>query len=310
MEMKNSVLVFAAAAAFMMVCGCAFTPTSMPVMPRDNDTYVDKDAATLKKEKKFRLAIYVSHGDYARTGNIAKASESSLTSVFADFAFFQIVDRSSAEAVQKEKFFSGEDIDQEVFKAADVIITAKLNGFNAVTESQIGQYRTYQVSGSVDFRFFSASNPTEAKLVKNITKSYSSATGTDFDAVAMQTAQECAKGFAQELGRRYAPPARVLETRGNCEAAMVSFGTNYGAIKGSKVEFFDFVDRSDVMPGKTREPRVVATGTVRLSDVGTCWVEVDNHETVQVKRGHYVRLSADQSRGIMDNLKDVSSSIK
>ena len=312
----NKLMVVADAAMLgAMLAGCAFTPTTMPVEARDNAMYEDGGAKDQKKETKFRLAIYVSKGDYKKTGDIANALDSSLTSAFSDFAFFQIVDRSSAEAVQQEKFFAGEDVNEDLFRAADVIITAKLNGFNAVTESESldltgKKVKKYEVSGSVDFRFFSASNPTEAKLVKNITKSYSSASADDFGSLAMKTAQECAKTFAQELGCRYAPPARVLETRGNCKAAQVSFGSNYGAVAGSKVEFFEFVDRSAIIKGQTRVPQVITTGTVRISDLTSCWVEVDNYETVQVKCGHYVRLASDQSKGFMDGLKDSARSLK
>lgn len=300
----------------MVISGCAFAPHTMPVETRDNAMYEDADATGPIKEKKFRLAIYVSRGDYAKTGDIAKALDSSLTSAFSDFAFFQIVDRSSSEAVQQEKFFAGEDINDVGFQSADVIITAKLNGFNAITESESYNPFTkkteklYNVSGSVDFRFFHANKPTETKLAKNITKSYSSASPADFGAVALRTAQECAKAFAQELGCRYAPPARVLETRGNCQAAQVSFGSNYGAVPGSKVEIFEYVDHSAVIAGETRVPQVVTTGTVRLSELKTCWVEVDNYETVQVKRGHYVRLASDQSKGFMDGMKDSVRAIK
>ena len=313
--MNKLMMVAGVAMVGAMVTGCAFTPTTMPTFQRDNAMYEDGGAKDQKKESKFRLAIYVSQGDYKKTGDIAKALDSSLTSAFSDFAFFQIVDRSSAEAAQQEKFFAGEDVNEDLFKAADVIITAKLNGFNAVTESETIDFtghsvKKYVVSGSVDFRFFSASNPTEAKLVKNITKSYSSASADDFGALAMQAAQECAKTFAQELGSRYAPPARVLETRGNCQAAQVSFGSNYGAVAGSKVEFFEFVDRSAIIKGQTRVPQVITTGTVRISDLSTCWVEVDNYEEVQVKCGHYVRLASDQSKGFMDGLKDSARALK
>lgn len=299
-----------------MITGCAFNPNTMVAEPRDNAVWKDPGAKGPAEEQKFRLAIYVSRGDYKKTGDIATALDSSLTSALSDFAFFKIVDRSSSEAMQQEKFFSGEDLNANMFSAADVIVTAKLNGFNAITESETYNVITktmdkkYTVSGSVDFRFFSASKPTEAKLVKNITKTYASASPSDFSALAMNAAKECAKAFAQELGSRYAPPAPVLETRGNCQAALVAFGTNYGAVPGSKVEIFDYVDRSDVPGGEKRSPRVLTTGTVRSSEVKTCWVEVDNYDVVQVMKGHYVRLASDQSKGFMDGLKDGVRSLK
>ena len=314
--MKNLVGLAGVGLAALVTSGCAFTPHTMPVESRDNAVYVDEGAKGQVKEKKFRLAIYVSQGDYAKTGDIAKALDSSLTSAFSDFAFFQIVDRSSTEAVQQEKFFSGENLDETMFQAADVIITAKLNGFNAVTESETynpltnSKDKLYKVSGSVDFRFFHANKPSETKLAKNITKSYSSASASDFGAVALQAAQECAKAFAQELGCRYAPPARVLETRGNCHAAQASFGSNYGAVPGSKVEIFEFVDRSAIIKGQKRVPQVVATGTIRLAEIDTCWIEVDDYENVLVKQGHYVRLASDQSKGFIDGMKDGVRAIK
>ena len=56
------------------------------------------------------------------------------------------------------------------------------------------------------------------------------------------------------LTRRYAPIARVLETRGGCEVALVSMGTDSGLEAGMPVEFFEYVDHSDIVSGAERQP--------------------------------------------------------
>ena len=296
------------ASGMVLFSGCAVNPTTMPIGARDSATYVDQGAQEQFKEKKMRLAVAVSQGDYSKTGDLATALDSSLVSALSDFAFFTIVERSNVSALHREKILKGEQID-ELADAADFLISAKLNGFNQVVESTsynpvLKQNATsYTVNGSVDFRFYS-SNSGKTLMTKNITKSYSGSSQQDLAAAAMKIAQECAKAFAQELGSRYAPPVRIVETRGDAHVAQAAFGSNYGAVKGSKVEIFDYVDNSAIIKGQTRAPRVIATGVILSSDLTTCWIEIDDYEKVQVMRGHYVRLATDQSKGLLQGMTE------
>jgi len=97
--------------------------------------------------------------------------------------------------------------------------------------------------------------------------------------------------FTRLLTSRYAPTARVLETRGGGEVALVSIGTGSGLEPGMPVEFFEYADYSDVVSDSTRQARLVGRGEV-LPDLTstTAWVWVKDYDKVWIKRGHYVRV--------------------
>ena len=84
--------------------------------------------------------------------------------------------------------------------------------------------------------------------------------------------------------------------------AKITMGSNYGLVPGVKVEFFEYVDHSDLIEGATREPSPVGYGTVRESELNTAWAEVIDWENSYVKRGHYVKIAADQSKGFRESL--------
>ena len=106
--------------------------------------------------------------------------------------------------------------------------------------------------------------------------------------------------FSRLLTSRYAPTARVLETRGGGEVALVSMGANSGLEPGMPVEFFEYVDYSDLVADSTRQARLVGRGKV-LEDMtpATAWIWVNDYDKVWIKRGHYVRVP--EERGVPAN---------
>ena len=304
--------VLASGVALLVCAGCvAPKPESQPIDPnRDNLIYEDQGAVKQVKEEKSRVAIIVSQGDYKEAAGAAKALDSTLTSLISDFAFFQVAERSNLGALMQEGALAALNADGDnlpEIPEADYLITASMNAFQIVQRqtTPLGSSTPKTVADvfiSVDFRFYE----TESKRVilsKNIEKKYPGEDVSSAKSKAAVAAQECAKVFAMELGTRYAPPARVVETRGGGRVAHISMGTNYGVAKGAKVEFFQYVDNSAVIEGATRDPSVVATGTVLESDQKTAWVEVDNYKNAIVKRGHYVRIRSDQSKGLRDQFR-------
>jgi hypothetical protein len=105
--------------------------------------------------------------------------------------------------------------------------------------------------------------------------------------------------FAASIGNRFAPPASVMETRGGGKVALVSMGTNYGAAKGVRVEFFEYVKYPEFPKPM---PRVFATGRIVDAEELTAWAVISNHKTANVRRRHKVRIKADQSTGWRDAL--------
>jgi len=103
--------------------------------------------------------------------------------------------------------------------------------------------------------------------------------------------------FSRLLTSRYAPTARVLETRGGGEVALVSMGGNSGLEPGMPVEFFEYADYSDLVADSTRQARLVGRGEV-LPDMTptSAWIWVKDYDKVWIKRGHYVRVPEERGR--------------
>ena len=306
----------------LLVCGgcVAPNPASLPATERDNLIYQDQGATQQKKEEKSRVAIIVSQGDYKEAAGAAKALDSTLTSLISEFAFFQVAERSNLGALMQEGALAALNEDGDTLPSipdADYLITASLNAFQIVerlstsllTTSLLaapndrGNVRTVaDVYVSVDFRFYEMDSK-RVILTRNIEKKYPGEDVSSARSKAAIAAQECAKAFAMDLGERFAPPARVVETRGKGKVARISMGTNYGAAKGAKVEFFEYVDNSDVVAGATRDMSLVARGIVLESDQKNAWVEIENYKEANVKRGHYVKIRGDQSKGLRDRFR-------
>lgn len=306
---------WAACGGLLLLAGCAAPkPGQLPVTERDREVYTDQGAVAQRKETKFRVAIVVRGDKTDEGGRISEALDSALVSAIGDFAFFIIVERSNLDVLAKEQQLeelSGNGSGRFEIPTAEYLIAARPNairieekqsqGIDYLHGGQMTPKTTVQASMSVDFRFYEKATK-RLILSKNIDKSLTASTRDEAEVKLAETAQECAKGFAQELGSRYAPPARVLELRGGGRMAKVTMGSNYGLVPGVKVEFFEYVDHSDLIEGATREPSPVGYGIVRESELDTAWAEVTDWENSGIKRGHYVKIAADQSKGFRESL--------
>lgn len=325
--MKVQHLVSIGSIAFLLAgCG-APNPATLAIEERDRAFYVDQGAEAKLKEEKFSVAVLVSEQNLKGAAKtVAPAIDSQLCSVINDMAFFQLVERSNADALMREKALSelgeegGNVTEDFAFPEADYLITAKVSSIQSDPEVKTSIYTdntghryvsetsSVTVSVAVDFRFYEIA--TQRLLVsKDITtKSYtftsSGATFTDQAAIdkrVARVAKEAVKSFAMELGARYAPKGRVIETRGNCLVAKINQGSNYGIVPGVKVEFYEIVDNSAIDPDLKRDENIIGRGAVFQSDLRSAWVKVDDYTDVHVKKGDYVKISSDQSKGFMEN---------
>lgn len=290
----------------VFVAGCAAPrPETLALMERDKAIYQDEGGALQqKKERKDKVAVVVSQGNYTQYKEAAEAIDSQLTESLSSFAFFQVVERSNLGAIQQEKLFAGDDDINDVVVPADYMITAKMNSvkveqYVAAQNEMIpglnsGPGPKSRVSLSVDFRFYEVATK-RVILTKNISKEYSGLEPSTAMSKLALAGQECVKGFAHTIGSRFAPPARVIQTRGNCEVARISIGANYGLVPGVEVEFYEFIDNSAIIAGATRDKNVIGKGRVLEVDKTSAWVEVFDYEKVHVMRGHYVGIIEDQS---------------
>ena len=120
------------------------------------------------------------------------------------------------------------------------------------------------------------------------------------EGVLIRAAELAAAEFAQAISSKYAPPARVLQTRGNGEAARINIGRDYGLAEGMEVEFYEIVDNS-ALGGDKRDASMVALGTVKRVEEKAAWVKVSDFEKVNVRKGVYVRV-LERREGIGDKM--------
>lgn len=296
--MKNVTMVIGGA-ALSLVVGCAFRPEAMPIMPRDNAVYVDGGApkSLNVKESRAKVAVYAVTEKNAEFKSVAEALDNALNDKLSAYAFFEIVDRKSTRALIDEQFRTAADptaisIEQV---PADYIIFARLVSLN-VKEAQPQYDRKgrqiiqggFSASAQFDFKWVGVES--KKVVMTKLSEPVSSFGQTKEDAVAgmQNSAATAAAEFCQAISAKYAPPARVLQTRGDCEAARISIGKNYGLTEGVIVKFYEIVDNSSLGGGK-RDENDVGRGTVKIVDPTAAWVRVHNHDKVAVRKGVYVR---------------------
>lgn len=305
----------------VLASGCmAPKPELLLPTERDQAVYVDKWGVQAKKDMKFRIAVCVDQEDYKRHPAVGQAIEAQMAEVVSKFSFFEFVERQRINELAAERLFSGKSDDAEsLLQQADCLLSVKLN----VAQSQFvvkvqNPYKTPPTTGKFmkdlmaiqrakeaagthdelrwrleikpDFRLYEV----ESKHVA-LVKSYHSsvvilAPNQAENAVIGEMNKHVAE-FSRLITSRYAPTARVLETRGGGEVALVSIGVNAGLEPGMQVDFFEYVDHSDLVAGASRQPRLVGRGRV-LTDMtsDTAWIEIFDYEKVHVKRGHYARV--------------------
>lgn len=305
--------------ALMSISCSSPKPAHLPITDRDRMIYEDAGVINQQQEAQHGVAILIKQENIPFGKEVADALDASLTSVLSDFAFFSIIERSNLDSLLREQQLESLNDDgmaQVNIPEADYLITAKVNAARldpketTTLDLKIGQMvskTVYEASTSVDFRFYDKAAG-RTILVKNIERTAPGNIDTDRGAEAAGklsvAAQECAKVFAMELGARYAPPSRVVEVRGNGQVAKVAMGSNYGLAKGVKLEFFEYVDNSDIIAGATREPSPIGYGVVLESELNSAWIEVLNPGNTFVKRGHYVRITSDQSKGLKHQFRE------
>lgn len=272
----------------LLLGGCAFNPESMPLASKDMLVYVDKDApkTLLTKEKKAKVAVVTSVGEYGQYKAVAEALDSSLNARLSNFSFFQVVDRKSQAALAKDAIASGEDVAAAIVPGveADFVVIARLV---SLTIQPIGQM--YSLRAVFDFKWISKATQ-RVIMTESLTPSIRSVSSAAevIDAFS-HAAKRATRDFCVKIGVKYAPPARVLETRGNGAAARISLGKNYGIGEGTQVCFYEIVDNSDV-GGEKRDKKDIALGQVKRVEENTAWVAVENAEQTNVRKGVYVRM--------------------
>lgn len=285
----------------VLVAGCAFNPESMPVGQKDSQVYVDKGApeSLAMQEKKAKVAVITSVGAYKEYQAVSESMDSSLNAKLSAFSFFEVVDRKSQAALIKDAVASGtasEDIDTSGVEA-DFVVVAKIA---SLTVKTVGTMQSFDVM--FDFKWISKATQ-RVIMTESIKPPTRSASSQEEVVSALNRAAEvAARDFCAKIGVKYAPPARVLQTRGNGAAARISIGKNYGVGEGTPVCFYEIIDNSDV-GGEKRDMNDIATGEVKRVEEKTAWVAVDNADGVNVRKGVYVRV-LEQKKGFAGSMME------
>ncbi len=275
-----------------MLAGCAFNPEAMPVGEKDSVVYVDNGApeTLAKKESKAKVAVIADLGDYKAYKQVGESLDSSLNDKLSKFSFFQIVDRKSQGALIQNALATGADAaDIDVSGVdADFIVVARVASL-VVKPNTTKNGTTYSSDIVYDFKWISVASKRVVMTESiNLSGGYSQ-NKADAVGALCNTARSAVQKFCAKIAVKYAPPARVLETRGNGAAARVSLGGNYGLTEDTEVCFYEIVDNSDV-GGEKRDMKDIATGTVKRVEEKTSWVKVNNAEETNVRKGVYVRV--------------------
>ncbi len=285
----------------VMLAGCAFNPESMAIGPKDSAVYVDAGApkTLAKNEEKAKVAVIVSLGEYKAYKQVGESLDSSLNAKLSGFSFFQVVDRKSAAALIKDAVASGSDPAEVISGVeADFVVVARIASL-AVKEMPTKRGTMYSPDVMFDFKWISKATQ-KVIMTESIKPSVGTASSqADVVAVVGRAAEEAVREFCAKIAVKYAPPARVLETRGNGAAARISIGKNYGVAEHTDVCFYEIVDNSDV-GGEKRDMKDIATGKVKRVEEKTAWVEVKKAEETNVRKGVYVRVLGSHKNTLFD----------
>ena len=288
------------------IAGCAFNPEAMPVGQKDSMVYVDEGApqSLITSEKKAKVAVITSVGEYKDYQQTAESLDSSLNAKLSGFSFFEVVDRKSQAALIKDAVASGSDAEDIPMSGveADFVVIARIASLSVQSSTLSVQSGSYSFDVVFDFKWISKA--TQRVIMTESIKPPTRVANSKVDLVSAlnRAAEIAARDFCAKIGVKYAPPARVLQTRGNGAAARISIGKNYGVGEGTPVCFYEIIDNSDI-GGEKRDMNDIATGVVKRVEEKTAWVAVDNAEEVNVRKGVYVRV-LEQKKGLTDSMME------
>ena len=296
-----------------IAAGCkAPNPYLMPIDGSGLDE--DIEASVLDVEKARKVAVLVFKGDQEYGQFMMNALYAKLTEEVGALAFFELVERGGLDALRFEEMLSGDG--ESVVIPADYVISASISSLNVVEQTDVvvptrqdvrlasrlglppptaATEKRFNVAVVVDFRFYQKATR-RVILTKTIRRDCQDIWEGALGGWLTSAAHECATEFARSLGARYAPEARVKQTRGGYQVAWISIGTNYGLSRGAEVNFFDYVDNSSVVAGAKRDKNIIGVGRVLSVEDDSAWVEVFDYDKVRVRKGAYVACSRNQER--------------
>ncbi len=92
-------------------------------------------------------------------------------------------------------------------------------------------------------------------------------------------------------------PGVVWLTKGSGKVAQISLGKKDGVHKGTKIQFFEVLERGNKL---IRDP--FAKGKVLRAENDRSWVEIDSYKRAGVKQNHFCRIAPDQSKSMVEKV--------
>lgn len=284
---------FAIPAFVLLMAGCTTpNPEILSQLGRDSGVYTPP-AGEMKRQaaEKRSVAIFATYGNFASCQDILETLDAKLTEMIHNSPMFSVVERQNISWGDADGLITGKRID--VVIPADYILDAKIR-----SGGEGGGILT------VDFRLYDVQKR-ELLMVKSISEAFGR--GKDRQIVG----QRCAEAFARVVRGKLAPPARIIETRGDLAVAFISRGTEYGLLANREVRFFELVD-NPIEPGKFRKD-VVGRGWVMESNSEDAWVEIYHPKQARCRVGDFVEVidngdqpvSRNPFKRFIEKLKDV-----
>ena len=111
-----------------------------------------------------------------------------------------------------------------------------------------------------------------------------------------EAAENVVRDFMAQFAADFCPVAAVMMTKGSGQIAMLNIGRSHGVLKGSEIEFIEYMNI-----GKTMRAIPFAVGEVFEIDNESCWVEVKNYQNVRVRKFSVARIKPTQSKSSQIN---------
>lgn len=295
--MKKLAFVLSAAALGMGITGCkSFAPPmDLEQTARDAETYkTDAKVPVMPRQK-----IVIVSKSLTPKGNmipqvdkyIMDKVEGTLAVYFTNLGnTFDTIDRKNGLTIDSEAILNGDKngIDPTKVAGADYILIAETSYSwkGILGRGTFDPQKGSEASVKTNFRLISTATK-ETILTKEASSRCEYEKGTGGWQKGVNDCTDLnAREFARLVSARILPPAKVRQTRGSGWAAQVSMGKNYLVTPGATVEFLTVEEDG---------PSPFARGVVYSADDKNAWVEVANYEKAGVKKGHFVKLVAEET---------------
>ncbi len=317
-EKMNKMKLGATAALAGVLAGCSTVdPLSIPQTARDREVY-KADVTRPVPTERYKLAIIskaLPHkSDKTLDAFLANEMESSLANNFTNLGWFDTVDRKNGVALAGEAMLvDGKSVDATAIPGAQFVLIAESQVAYVAKQGWKRTSMSNKARGAevtTDFRIIDLSTK-EPILVKKFRSVETDVEKGNVKSAITEAANRNAKKMARVVAARFLPEVKVVQTRGDGKYAQVAMGKNYQATPAVKewrwwpYKYFplcyvketvtpaatiDFFTLEKLGDGKF-DQIVFAHGEVIRADGKKAWVEVQNHETAGVYKGHNAKVS-------------------